>query len=75
MAIRVHLDRMLASRRMSINELADRVGIKPSNLAVLRDGQALAVKLATLDVLCRELDCQPADLLTFEARGALGEAD
>lgn len=66
MPIRVHLDRMLAERRMSLTELADRVGVTLANLSVLKTGKARAVRFSTLDALCRALDCQPGDLLAFE---------
>ena len=63
MAIRVQLDRMLVQRRMSLTELADRVGVTVANLSILKTGKARAVRFSTLDALCRELDCQPGDLL------------
>ena len=63
MAIRVQLDRVLVERRMSLTELADRVGVTVANLSVLKTGKARAVRFSTLDALCRELDCQPGDLL------------
>lgn len=66
MAIRVQLDRLLAERRMSLTELADRVGVTVANLSILKTGKARAVRFSTLDALCRELNCQPGDLLTFE---------
>ncbi len=66
MAIRVHLDRILLQRRMSLTELADRVGVTIANLSILKTGKARAVRFSTLDALCRELDCQPGDLLIFE---------
>jgi putative transcriptional regulator len=66
MAIRVHLDRILLERRMSLTELADRVGVTIANLSILKTGKARAVRFSTLDALCRELDCQPGDLLVFE---------
>jgi putative transcriptional regulator len=66
MAIRVHLDRILLERRMSLTELADRVGVTIANLSILKTGKARAVRFSTLDALCRELDCQPGDLLIFE---------
>ena len=65
MAVRVLLDRVLVERRMSLSELADRVGLTVASLTLLKSGQARAVRLATLDALCRELDCQPGDLLDF----------
>jgi putative transcriptional regulator len=67
MSLRVRLDVMLHRRRMSLAELSDRVGISPSDLGVLKDGAALAVRFSTLEALCRELDCQPGDLLLYEA--------
>ena len=66
MAIRVQLDRILAQRRMSLTELADRVGVTVANLSILKTGKARAVRFTTLDALCRELDCQPGDLLAFD---------
>ena len=65
MAVRILLDRVLVDRRMSLAELADRVGLTVANLTILKNGQARAVRLSTLDSLCRELDCQPGDLLAF----------
>lgn len=66
MAIRVTLDRMLLERRMSLTELCDRVGITMANLSILKTGKAKAVRFSTLEALCRELNCQPGDLLTFD---------
>jgi putative transcriptional regulator len=66
MAIRVQLDRILAERRMSLTELADRVGVTVANLSILKTGKARAIRFTTLDALCRELDCQPGDLLAHE---------
>lgn len=66
MSIRVNLDRMLVERRMSLTELADRVGITLANLSILKTGKARAVRFSTLEALCRELNCQPADLLVYE---------
>ena len=65
MPIRVTLDRMLLERRMSLTELCDRVGITMANLSILKTGKAKAVRFSTLEALCKELDCQPADLLAF----------
>ena len=62
MAIRVNLDRVLLDRRMSLTELAGRVGITLANLSILKTGKARAVRFSTLDALCRELECQPADI-------------
>ncbi|HWD67145.1 MAG TPA: helix-turn-helix transcriptional regulator [Caulobacteraceae bacterium] len=66
MPIRVHLDRLLLERRMSLTELADRVGVTIANLSILKTGKARAVRFSTLSALCRELDCQPGDLMGFE---------
>ena len=66
MAIRVNLDRLLLERRMSLTELADRVGVTLANLSILKTGKARAVRFSTLDALCRELRCQPGDLLAHE---------
>ena len=66
MPIRVQLDRILLDRRMSLTELADRVGVTLANLSILKTGKARAVRFSTLDALCRELDCQPGDILSFE---------
>jgi putative transcriptional regulator len=63
MAIRVNLDRVLLDRRLSLTELADRLGITLANLSVLKTNKARAIRFTTLDALCRELQCQPADLL------------
>jgi putative transcriptional regulator len=67
MPIAVDIDVMLARRKLSVGELADRVGITPANLAVLKNGRAKAVRFATLAALCEVLDCQPGDLLRWEA--------
>ena len=67
MPIAVDIDVMLARRKMSVGELADRVGITPANLAVLKNGRAKAVRFATLAALCEVLKCQPGELLRWEA--------
>lgn len=66
MPVRLHLDRLLVQRRMSLAELADRTGVSAANLAILKAGDARALRFSTLDALCRELACQPADLMTWE---------
>jgi putative transcriptional regulator len=73
MAIRVTLDRMLLERRMSLTELCDRVGITMANLSILKTGKAKAVRFSTLEALCKELKCQPADLLVYEDEDEDGE--
>ena len=72
MPIAVDIDVMLARRKMSVGELVDRVGITPANLAVLKNGRARAVRFATLAALCEVLECQPGDLLRWEAEDAAG---
>jgi putative transcriptional regulator len=65
-AIRVNLDRVLADRQVSLTELAERVGITIVNLSVLKTGRARAVRFSTLSAICRELDCQPGDILSYD---------
>lgn len=65
MAIIVNVDIMLAKRKMTSLELAQRVGMTPANLSILKTGKAKAIRMSTLDALCRELKCQPGDLLEF----------
>ena len=66
MPIIVDIDVMLARRKMPVGVLAERIGITPANLAVLKNGRAKAVRFTTLEALCEVLDCQPGDLLRFE---------
>lgn len=66
MALIVHLDVMLAKRKMSLSELSDRVGITIANLSVLKTGKAKAIRFTTLDAICRALDCQPGDLIEYQ---------
>lgn len=66
MPIIVDIDVVLARRKLSVGELAERVGITPANLAVLKNGRAKAVRFSTLEALCAALDCQPGDLLRYE---------
>ncbi len=65
MAIVVNIDVMLARRKMSVTELADRVGITLANISILKNGRARAVRFETLNAICRALDCQPGDLLAY----------
>ena len=65
MAIVVNVDVMLAKRKMSSGELAEKVGISAANLSILKTGKAKAVRFSTLNALCKALNCQPADLLEF----------
>jgi len=66
MTIRVTLDRVLLEKRMSLTELSERVGVTLANLSILKTGKAKAVRFSTLEALCRELDCQPGDILVFD---------
>ena len=66
MATIVNIDVMLARRKMSVTELSERVGITMANLSILKNGKARAIRFSTLEGICRALDCQPGDLLTFE---------
>ena len=66
MAIIVNLDIMLAKRKMTSLELANRIGLTPANLSILKTGKAKAVRMSTLNEICRELQCQPGDLLAYE---------
>ena len=67
MPIITNIDVMLARRKMSSGELAEKVGITPANLSVLKCGKAKAIRISTLDALCRALECQPADILEYRA--------
>ena len=66
MSIRVTLDRVLLDRRMSLTELSERVGVTLANLSILNAGKAKAVRFSTLEALCRELNCQPGDILVYD---------
>ena len=63
--IEVNLDVMMAKRRMSLNELSERVGITVANLSILKNNKAKAVRFSTLDAICRELQCTPGDILEY----------
>lgn len=65
MPIIINIDVMLARRKMSSGELASRIGITPSNMSILKTGKAKALRISTLESLCRELDCQPGDILEY----------
>ena len=69
MAIRIHLDRVMLERRISLTELAGRVGITLANLSVLKSNKAKAIRFSTLDALCKELDCAPGDILKYDSGG------
>ena len=63
----VNLDVELAKKKMRSGELADRIGITPANLSVLKTGKAKAIRFTTLDAICKELDCQPGDILEYRS--------
>ena len=65
MSIEVNLDVMLAKRKMTMTELSEKVGITMANLSILKTGKAKAVRFSTLDAICRTLDCQPGDILSY----------
>lgn len=65
MAIIVNVDVMLAKRKMSVTELSERVGITLANISILKNGKAKAIRVETLDKICKALDCQPGDVLEF----------
>ena len=65
MAIIVNLDVMMAKRKISLNDLSDKVDITPANLSILKTGKAKAIRFSTLEAICKELDCQPGDILEF----------
>ena len=70
MPIVVTLDDMLHDRRMTLTDLADRVGMTLANLSILKTGKARAIRFSTLDAICEALQCQPGDILRFDAEGA-----
>ncbi|WP_049822657.1 helix-turn-helix domain-containing protein [Arthrobacter sp. H41] len=74
MPIIVDIDVMLAKRKMPVGALAERIGITPANLAVLKNGRAKAVRFTTLAALCEVLDCQPGELLRWESEDPADEA-
>lgn len=65
MAIIINIDVVMAKRKMSLGELAERVDITPANLSILKNGKAKAVRFSTLEAICRELDCQPGDIIEY----------
>jgi len=73
MGIRVHLDRVMLERGVSLTELARRVGITLANLSILKSNKARAIRFSTLEALCKELQCAPGDILKYEVHG--GEMD
>ncbi len=69
MSIIINIDVMLAKRKMSVTELSERVGITMANISVLKNGKAKAIKLSTLNSICRALNCQPGDILEYVEDG------
>lgn len=72
MPIIVNLDVMMARRKMSLNELSEKVDITLSNLSILKTGKAKAIRFSTLEAICKALDCQPSDLLEYQPNGKSG---
>jgi putative transcriptional regulator len=66
LAIIINIDVMLAKRKMSVTELADKVGITMANISILKNGKAKAIRFSTLEAICEALDCQPGDILQYE---------
>jgi putative transcriptional regulator len=75
MGIIFRLDRVMADRKISLNELAKRINITNSNLSILKTGKARAIRISTLEAICRELDCQPGDLLEYRKPSGTVEKD
>ena len=67
--LNIRLDQMMAKRRMSLNELSAHVGITLSNLSILKNNKAKAIRLSTLEAICKALDCQPGDIIVYEEEG------
>jgi len=72
MSIVVNLDVMMAKRKISLNELSEKVEITPANLSILKTGKAKAIRFSTLETLCKELNCQPGDILEYDGKDGLG---
>ena len=72
MAIIVNLDIMMARRKISLGELAEKIDITPANLSILKTGKAKAIRFSTLEAICRVLDCQPGDILEYQVDEADG---
>lgn len=70
MAIIINIDVMMAKRKMSLGELSERVDITPANLSILKNGKAKAIRFSTLEAICRELDCQPGDIIEYRPEPA-----
>lgn len=72
MAILVNLDVMMAKRKVSAGELSEKIGITPANLSILKNNKAKAIRFSTLEMICRALDCQPADILEYRPEPSSG---
>ena len=72
MAIIINIDVMLAKRKMSVTELAQKVGITMANISILKNGKARAIRLSTLEAICKALQCQPEDILEYQENLLLG---
>lgn len=70
MSITIELDVMMAKRKMRLKELAQKVGVTEQNLSILKNGKAKAIRFSTLDKICEALECQPGDILIYQATGA-----
>lgn len=76
MAIIINIDVMMAKRKMSLNELSERVNITQANLSILKTGKAKAIRLSTLDAICRVLECQPGDIIEYRPdKGEAGRSE
>ena len=75
MAIIINIDVMMAKRKMSLGELSERVDITPANLSILKNGKARAVRFSTLEAICRELECQPGDIIEYRPDPAGAQAE
>ncbi|MCR5628523.1 helix-turn-helix transcriptional regulator [Eubacterium sp.] len=68
MAININLDVMMAKRKIGVSELAEKIGITPANLSILKNNKAKAIRFSTLDEICNVLDCQPGDIIEYERK-------
>lgn len=75
MAIIINIDVMMARRKISLGELAERVDITPANLSILKNGKTRAVRFSTLEAICRELDCQPGDIIEYRPESGPQKTD
>ncbi len=73
MPIIINIDVMLARRKMSVTELSNKVGLTMANISILKNGKAKAIRIVTLEAICRVLDCQPGDILEYQHHDAVGQ--